>query len=74
MKKLQKQKLLARLSLEHIVLETDSPVLGPDPAGRNEPANLTVPLQAVDEAFGCSREEAARATTENARALFGHDF
>lgn len=66
----QKQKLLQRLPLERILLETDSPVLGPDPGVRNEPANLTVSLQAVAELKGCSVEEAARATTENALAFF----
>lgn len=70
----QKQKLLQRLPLERILLETDSPVLGPEAGVRNEPANLTVSLGAVAELKGCSVEEVARVTTENARALFGPDF
>lgn len=69
----QKQKLIRHLPLERILLETDSPVLGPEPGGRNEPANLVVSLRAVAELKGCSVDEAARATTENARALFFGD-
>jgi TatD DNase family protein len=67
----QKQKLLARLPLERILLESDAPVLGPEPGGRNEPANLTVSLAAVAGAVGCTAEEADRVTTENALKLFG---
>ncbi len=70
----QKQKLLRRLPLERILLETDSPVLGPEPGVRNEPANLTISLRVVAEVKGCSVEEAARVTTESARALLGSDF
>jgi len=67
----QKQKLLDRLPLERILLESDSPVLGPEPGARNEPANITVSLEAVSEMKGCAVGEAARVTSENARALFG---
>ena len=43
----QKQKLVRHLPLECLLLETDSPVLGPDPAVRNEPMNVTVACDAV---------------------------
>ena len=43
----QKQKLVKRLPLASLLVETDSPVLGPTPAARNEPANLSVSIQTI---------------------------
>ncbi len=43
----QKQKLARALPLEHLALESDSPVLGPDPSMRNEPANLAVTVRCL---------------------------
>ena len=43
----QKQKLVCRLPLEAMALETDSPVLGPDRNERNEPANILVSLATI---------------------------
>ena len=45
----QKQKLVRALPLSALLLETDSPVLGPEPGVRNVPANLRVSLRAVAE-------------------------
>ena len=70
----QKQKLLPHLPLERLLLETDSPVLGPDPGSRNEPRNVVVSCQAIAAAKGVSAEEVARVTTENARRLFTKAF
>lgn len=67
----QKRKLVRRLPLSCLLLETDSPVLGPDPAARNEPANLPVALRAVAELKGLAAEEVAEAVAENARRLLG---
>ncbi|RMG48216.1 MAG: TatD family deoxyribonuclease [Acidobacteria bacterium] len=67
----QKQKLVAALPLESLLLETDSPVLGPDPGSRNEPANVTVALEEIARIKRISEEEVARATTRNALRLFG---
>lgn len=67
----QKQKLVRALPLEYLILETDSPVLGPAAGQRNEPANLQVALEAVAEIKGLPVEDVARATTENALRLFG---
>ena len=66
----QKQKLVRALPLERLLLETDSPVLGPDPAARNEPRNLRVACQAVADLKGVPFEEVAERTTANARQLF----
>jgi TatD DNase family protein len=66
----QKEKLIARLPLSHLLLETDSPVLGVDPQSRNEPAAITVAATAIAVAKGVSVAEVASTTTANARALF----
>lgn len=70
----QKRKLVQRLPLECLLLETDSPVLGPDPATRNEPANVVVACRAVADLKGVSPETVARVTTDNARRLFPRAF
>jgi TatD DNase family protein len=70
----QKQKLVRYLPLDCLLLETDSPVLGPDPAVRNEPANLAIACRAVADLKGVSVETVAQATTDNARRLFPRAF
>ncbi len=70
----QKQKLARSLPLDRILLETDSPVLGPDPSVRNEPMNVTIACQAVADLKGIPPEDVARITTENARCLFPRAF
>jgi TatD DNase family protein len=67
----QKQKLVARLPLECLLLETDSPVLGPTREERNEPSNVRIALDAIAEIKGLSPVAVAEATAENARRLFG---
>lgn len=66
----QKQKLVKQLPLDCLLLETDSPVLGPTPDERNEPANLVVALQAICEIKGLDREEEAEAVSANAHRLY----
>lgn len=68
----QKQNLVKRLPLSCLLLETDSPVLGPTPDGRNEPANITVALTAIAELKNVSTEEVLEAVSENALRLFGN--
>jgi len=70
----QKQKLVRSLPLECMLLETDSPVLGPDPGVRNEPMNVMIACQAVADLKGVPPEDVARITTENARRLFPRAF
>jgi TatD DNase family protein len=70
----QKQKLVRYLPLDCLLLETDSPVLGPDPALRNEPANLAIACRAVADLKGVSVDTVARVTTDNARRLFPRAF
>jgi TatD DNase family protein len=67
----QKQKLARRLPLAALLLETDSPVLGPVKEERNEPKNILVSLGAVAEIKGIPPEEVAEAAFQNTRALYG---
>ncbi len=70
----QKQKLVRALPLDRLLLETDSPVLGPDPARRNEPKNVAEACRTVADLKGLSMDEVAAITTANARALFPKAF
>jgi TatD DNase family protein len=67
----QKQKLVRRLPISCLLLETDSPVLGAVPGERNEPAQVRVSLKAIAELKGLSEDEVSEAVTANARRLFG---
>ena len=67
----QKQKLVRRLPTSCLLLETDSPVLGPEPGERNEPANARIALQAVAEIKEIGEEELAEIAWENSCRLFG---
>lgn len=66
----QKQKLVKRLPLSALMLETDSPVLGADPDTRNEPANITLALAAVAEIKGEAIETVRDAVRENTFRLY----
>ncbi len=65
--------VLADISLQNLVLETDSPYLAPVPyRGKpNESSYLIHIAQKVAEIYGVSLEEVAEITTENSRKIFG---
>jgi TatD DNase family protein len=67
----QKQNLVRRLPLSCLLVETDSPVLGPTPDGRNEPANVTLAVNAIAAIKKISGEEVLEAVSQNALHLFG---
>lgn len=67
----QKQKLVRRLPLGCLLVETDSPVLGPLPQDRNEPANAILSIQAIAEIKAVSETEIIEAVRENTRRLYG---
>ncbi|QJW90146.1 TatD family hydrolase [Spirosoma taeanense] len=64
-------KVLPHISLEHLVLETDSPYLAPVPhrGKRNEPAYLRLIAQRVADLMQVSIDDVARHTTANALSL-----
>lgn len=66
----QKQKLIRRLPLESLCLESDSPVLGPDREARNEPANLSFARDFIASAHGVSPDRVDEVTSANAIRLF----
>ena len=68
---LQKQKLVRQLPLKSLLVETDSPVLGPDPGKRNEPANIRQAIRAIAELKSVSEEEVIHTVFQNTRRLYG---
>lgn len=67
----QKQKLVKQLPLSAILVETDSPVLGPEAGVRNEPANLMVSIKAISQIKGVPVEDVVLAARHNAQQLYG---
>jgi TatD DNase family protein len=67
----QKQKLVRRLPLSCLLLETDSPVLAPDRGERNEPANVRLSLEAIADLKELPEQAVAEAVAENTRRLYG---
>lgn len=70
----QKQKLIRYLPVDRLLLESDSPVLGPVVGERNEPANIRFALEEICRIKRLKPEDVARITTENARRLFPRAF
>lgn len=68
----QKQKLLKRLPLSCLLVETDSPVLAPSAQKRNEPANVSIAINAIAELKNISREEVIEAVVNNTYRLYGN--
>jgi len=71
MRSRQKQNMVKRLPLSCLMVETDSPVLGPTAEERNEPANALIVVDAVAEIKGISRTEAREAFSRNTVRLYG---
>lgn len=64
---------LKDIDLKHIVLETDSPYLAPNPhrGKRNESSYTVLIAQKLAEIYNLPIEEIARITTENSKDVFG---
>ena len=65
-------KVVPQLSLNNLVLETDSPYLAPVPhrGKRNESSYINIIASKVAELKNCTIDEVANTTTENAKKLF----
>lgn len=61
------------IPLEKLLIETDCPYLAPHPhrGKRNEPAYVKLVAEQIAELKGLTYEEVAKATTDNAKKLFG---
>jgi len=66
-------KVVQKIDLQHIVLETDAPYLAPAPfrGKANESSYLTYIAQRVADLHQVSTEEVARITTQNSVNIFG---
>lgn len=67
----QKRKLVARLPLDCLLLETDSPVLAPERQSRNEPANAILSLQEIATLKEIPLDEVREHIEDNTRRLYG---
>ena len=65
----QKQ-VATSVPLDRIVLESDSPALGPVKGQRNTPLNLLQTVDHLADLLSCSREQIVEITTQNALRLF----
>ncbi len=65
--------VVEKIGLDHMVLETDSPYLAPDPnrGDRNESSYLVHIAERMAEVHGTTPKEIAEETTDNSRQLFG---
>lgn len=66
----QKRKLVKVVHIERLLLETDSPVLGPDKGVRNVPTNLPIALREVAAILHRDEEEIREVVLENTRRLY----
>jgi TatD DNase family protein len=69
----QPKKVAEVVPLDRLLIETDAPYLTPHPfrGKRNEPGYVKLVAQQIAEIKGKNLEEISRATTENAKKLFG---
>ena len=67
----QKQKLVKSLPLSCLMVESDSPVLGPQAGERNEPANSRIAVEAIAQLKGETVQTVAEKVFKNSCRLYG---
>ncbi|MFA5806331.1 MAG: TatD family hydrolase [Melioribacteraceae bacterium] len=67
------RKVLSRVAIENLLLETDSPFMTPVPhrGERNEPAYIKLIAEKIAEVHHLTTEDVGKATSYNAHKLFG---
>lgn len=67
------RKVLSRVTVENLLLETDSPFMTPVPhrGKRNEPSNISLVAEQIAHTHHLGLEDVARATSLNVFKLFG---
>ncbi|MGY5852721.1 MAG: TatD family hydrolase, partial [Candidatus Thorarchaeota archaeon] len=66
----QKQKLVKAVDIEHLLLETDSPVLCAEKGVRNEPSNVLIVIEAIASILHRTEDEIREITLENTLRLY----
>ncbi|NWF96304.1 MAG: TatD family hydrolase [Candidatus Thorarchaeota archaeon] len=66
----QKRKLVEAVDIEHLLVETDSPVLGADPTRRNEPSDIDIAIDECARILGRHRDEMQDILLENTLRLY----
>ena len=70
----QKQKLIKNIPLSQLLVESDSPVLGPRPDQRNEPVNIEISIRSIADIKKVGDAEVRKAVAENTASLYGKIF
>ena len=65
--------VVSKISLNNIVLETDSPYLSPDRGKKNEPCNILIVANYLAELYDVSFQKVSDITTKNVFSLFDLD-
>ena len=70
------KEVVKEIPMDHLLLETDSPYLTPEPhrGEENEPYNILYVADMISVLKGISKEEVLKATTENAIRQFDLPF
>ncbi len=66
----QKKKLVKAIDIEHILVETDSPVLGPEAGVRNEPSNIYTATKEIASILHRTDDEICEIILENTLRLY----